>query len=209
VATTPKGRRLDADERRAQILACARELFSRRPYAAVSTAEVADAAGVARGLVNHYFGTKRALYLEVVGELANPELPALPDPGSHGSLQEALEAVIDMWLDQAEDNRETWLAAIGAGGFGRDPEIELIIDGAREEVAQWILRAIGVGAPVPGFEELHGIVRAFTGLAEASSVEWLVHGRLSRDQVRALLVSSMLGVLRDVVPGLLGDRTPS
>ena len=34
-------RRLDQDERRREILACARRLFSKRHYGAVSTAEIA------------------------------------------------------------------------------------------------------------------------------------------------------------------------
>lgn len=202
-----KRTRLERDQRREQILSHARELFSDRPYAAVSTAEIAEAAGVARGLVNHYFGTKRELYLEVVSDLAAPEMPPLPDPTSHESLEDALEGVIDMWLDETESNRETWLAAIGAGGFGRDPEVELIMDRARETVAQWIMRALGVGGSGPGSTELHGMIRAFTGLAEAASVEWLVHKRLTRAQVRAMLVSAMLGPLREMVPELLQTRS--
>ena len=54
------------DERGRQILAGARRLFGERPYAEVSTTEIARAADIARGLINHYFGTKRDLYLEVV-----------------------------------------------------------------------------------------------------------------------------------------------
>ena len=202
-----KRTRLERDQRREQILSHARELFSDRPYAAVSTAEIASAAGVARGLVNHYFGTKRELYLEVVSDLAAPEMPPFPDPASHESLEGALEGVIDMWLGETESNRETWLAAIGAGGFGRDPEVELIMDQARETVAQWIMRALGVGGAGRGSTELHGMIRAFTGLAEAASVEWLVHKRLTRAQVRAMLVSAMLGPLREMVPQLLGNRS--
>jgi len=59
-------RRLEPVERREQILLCAIRLFGERPYAAVSTTEIAAQAAVARGLVNHYFGTKRELYLVVV-----------------------------------------------------------------------------------------------------------------------------------------------
>ena len=80
----PRRRRLEPDERREQILACAVELFGERPYAAVSTTELARRAGVARGLINHYFDTKRDLYLEVVRrmvtipQLAVDQLPAGP-----------------------------------------------------------------------------------------------------------------------------------
>lgn len=68
-APAPRWQRLTHDERRAQILDCARRLFSERQYDAVSTIEVAREAGVTRGLLHHYFGTKRELYLEVVRTL--------------------------------------------------------------------------------------------------------------------------------------------
>ncbi len=77
-APGPRWQRLEHDERRAQILACARRLFSERSYAAVSTSEIASEAGVARGLLHHYFGTKRELYLEVVRTLVR--MPSNPVP---------------------------------------------------------------------------------------------------------------------------------
>jgi ATP-binding cassette subfamily B protein len=67
--------RLDPDERRRQILDCASRLFSERHYGSVSLDRVAEAAGITRGLLHHYFGTKRELYLAVVADLA----ATLPD----------------------------------------------------------------------------------------------------------------------------------
>ena len=78
-------RRLEPDERREQILACGVRMFGERPYAAVSTTDLAKEAGVARGLINHYFRTKRDLYLAVVQKVAmvpeadNAEI-AFPEP---------------------------------------------------------------------------------------------------------------------------------
>src|SRR5947209_20620808 len=74
----PRWQRLDHDERRRQILLVARRLFSERNYDAVSTSEIAREAGVARGLLHHYFGTKRELYLEVVRNLMR--MPSNPVP---------------------------------------------------------------------------------------------------------------------------------
>src|SRR5947208_9894051 len=114
--SAPRWQRLDHDERRRQILSCARRLFSERPYASVSTVEIAREAGVARGLVHHYFGTKRDLYLEVVREMLR-----VPDDVFAGS--DALADSVDRWLTMVQRNRGTWLAAIGAQGFGSDPEV--------------------------------------------------------------------------------------
>lgn len=68
-APTRKRVRLEHDERRQQILAAARRLFCDRPYSEVSMADLASAAGVTRGLLHHYFGAKRYLYLEVTRQL--------------------------------------------------------------------------------------------------------------------------------------------
>jgi AcrR family transcriptional regulator len=45
MTTAPRWRRLEPDERREQILVCAMRLFGERPYAAVSTTELAAQAG--------------------------------------------------------------------------------------------------------------------------------------------------------------------
>ena len=65
----PTPARLPPQERREQILASAIRLFEERPHTSVSTAEIAAAAGVARPLIHHYFGTRRDLYIEVLRRL--------------------------------------------------------------------------------------------------------------------------------------------
>ena len=59
----PTRRRLDADHRRAAILASARERYAAALFPEVSVADVAARAGASPALVHHYFGDKRALFL--------------------------------------------------------------------------------------------------------------------------------------------------
>src|SRR5436190_21142166 len=83
-AQVPQQRRayLQADDRRQQILAVAARQFAERNYDAVSMEEVAKEAGIARGLLHHYFGAKRELYLEVVrAMLAVPDDLFIPAGG--------------------------------------------------------------------------------------------------------------------------------
>ena len=65
---TATRQRLAPAQRRQQIIDAARVLYSDRAYDDVSTSELAEAAGVARGLINHYFGDKRELFLAVMRE---------------------------------------------------------------------------------------------------------------------------------------------
>ncbi len=64
--TPPKFSRLDPAQRREQILDAADALFAERAYDEVSIEDVARAAGVTRGLVHHYFGGRKDVYLALV-----------------------------------------------------------------------------------------------------------------------------------------------
>ncbi len=54
--------------RRASLLAAAKALFASREFDEVSMEEVARKAGLAKGTVSLYFGTKEGLFLELVAE---------------------------------------------------------------------------------------------------------------------------------------------
>ena len=198
----PRWHRLEHDERRRQILACARRLFSERNYDSVSTSEIALEAGVARGLLHHYFGTKRELYLEVVRTLMRMPSNPVPQQNSGRGIEIVIEDSVERWLELLERNRGTWLAAIGAQGLGRDPEVEAILNGAREAAADRLLEGLRSqpGAHAPA--ELRAVIRAYSGFAEAATVEWLERGRLSRPQVHVLLVQGFLSIVRDVLPAV-------
>src|SRR5947209_12145313 len=139
---SPRRQRLDHDQRRRQILDCARRLFSERNYASVSTSEIAREAGVARGLLHHYFGTKRDLYLEVVKTMMRMPSNPLPLQAPGRALETVIGESVDRWLEMLERNRGTWLAAIGGQGLGRDPEVEAILEQAREQAADRLIEAL-------------------------------------------------------------------
>ena len=186
MATAPRWQRLEADERREQILTCARRLFSERGYTTVSTAEIAAEAGVARGLLHHYFGTKRELYLDVVRTMVR--VPPTPIPGAADGIAEA----VDRWLDMLERNRGMWLATVG---LGRDPEVEAILNDARERACDRLLRSVGLTAAP---DSLRAVMRAYGGMAEVASVEWLERGRLTRAQIHALLVEGFAASVGEI-----------
>jgi AcrR family transcriptional regulator len=203
---SPRWQRLEYDERRAQILACARRLFSERNYDAVSTTDIAREAGVARGLLHHYFGTKRDLYLEVVRSLVRMPSNPVPLQAPGRGLQTIIGESVDRWLTMLERNRETWLAAIGPRGLGRDPEVEAILDEAREQAADRLIEALQTYEAAQAPDELRATIRAYSGFAEAASIEWLLRARLTREHMRALLVEGFLAIVRDVLPAVRGAK---
>ncbi len=202
----PRWQRLEYDERRAQILACARRLFSGRNYDAVSTTDIAREAGVARGLLHHYFGTKRDLYLEVVRSLMRMPSNPVPLQAPGRGLETVITESVDRWLTMLERNRETWLAAIGPRGLGRDPEVEAILDEAREQAADRLIESLQTYEAATAPDELRATIRAYSGFAEAASAEWLLRDRLTREQAKTLLVQGFLALVNQVLPAVRGER---
>jgi AcrR family transcriptional regulator len=198
----PRRQRLEHDERRRQILTCARRLFSERHYAAVSTSEIAHAAGVARGLLHHYFGTKRDLYLEVVRSLMRTPSNPVPLQNPGRGLETIIDESVERWLTMLERNRGTWLAVIGGRGLGRDAEVEAILEEARERAADRLIEALQSYEAAQAPPELRALIRAYGGFAEAASLEWLQRGRMTREQTHALLVQGFLSMVRDVLPAI-------
>jgi AcrR family transcriptional regulator len=204
-STAPRWRRLEPDQRRAQILACARRLFGERHYEAVSTTELAKESGVARGLINHYFGTKRELYLEVIRELTFfPEFAV--ERLAHGSLQQRADASIDRFLDVIERNRTMWLTTIGTGGYGRDPDVAAILQQADEIAADRLIQTVGLANVVEGREELRAMIRSFGGLASVATREWLIRETLTREQVHTLLATTLLTIITQVHATMFGSN---
>ncbi len=121
-SSTGRTRLTSGGDRREQILEVAQRLFAERAYEDVSTAELANAAGTTRTNLHHHFGTKRALYLEVVRRFAR--LPAPPPAVATNTIDvpAAVAQTFDRWLDLVEHNKETYLSMIGgASSMRRDP----------------------------------------------------------------------------------------
>ncbi|MEC3977600.1 TetR/AcrR family transcriptional regulator [Amycolatopsis sp. H20-H5] len=200
-----KRRRLEPEERRAEILAAARRLFGDGSYASVSTSDIAKAAGVARPLINHYFGDKRELYLEVVRQMVivpAPVVENLPDT----TMEHRLTIGVGHWLDVVERNRRAWLTAIGHEAVGRDPEVDRILREADEVAADRVLEAALMTGVTEGREQLRAMIRSYGGMLRAASREWLVRGSLDREELRIFLTGSILHLLKVTYPELLAGK---
>jgi AcrR family transcriptional regulator len=206
-APEPRWRRLEPDQRREQIFTCAARLFGERPYAGVSTSDIAAEAGVARGLINHYFGTKRELYLAVIRRAVTMPMPDV-DSGITGSLHERAHVAVDWFLDMVLNQGKMWLVATSEG-IGQDHEVEQILVDAERKSAERLLDAFGVPADSAARPRLNALVRAFAGMVKAAGREWLLRGELDRAQVHVLLYQMLITLLEDVFPKVLGESVTS
>jgi AcrR family transcriptional regulator len=183
--------RLDADDRREQILIAAQQLFAEHPYSRVSTSDLSTAAGTTRTNLHYYFGTKRELYLEVLRRFGR--LPALPPGGKRATGPAEVRRLFSRWLDVLEENRETIMTMIGAGSLGTDPDVEAVFqDGLRA----WENRLIAV-LVVRDTVANRARIRTFQGMVSAAVVQWLRAETLSKEQVHELFVATLLGLPLD------------
>lgn len=196
----PRRQRLNPDERRQQIFDCAQELFNERTYDDVSATDIAAAAGVARGLINHYFGNKRGLYLEVIkvnSTVSEVAVAALPE----GSLEERIELAVLWFLDSIERSGTTWLA-LGSSGLSRDPDLEKILIAAENDSVELLMEACGLSGRSENREQIRALFRIYAQLARSGAREWLLRKTLTRPQVHTLLASTLRVIVAEAVPAI-------
>ncbi|MTD52792.1 TetR/AcrR family transcriptional regulator [Amycolatopsis pithecellobii] len=205
-ASEPRWRRLEPDQRREQIFACASRLFGERPYASVSTSDIAAAAGVARGLINHYFGTKRELYLAVIRRAVTMPAPEAGPYGAADSLPERAHDMVDWFLDMVVSQGKMWLVATSEG-IGKDTEVDQIIIEAERKSAERLLDAFELPSDSDARPRLNAMCRAFGGMVKAAGREWLLRGELDRAQVHLMLYHTLIALLEDVFPKVQADAS--
>src|SRR3954453_13117910 len=106
--------RLHLDKRRAQLLELGIELFSKHGYEYISIDGVAEAAGISKGLLYHYFRNKREFYVETVRAASHRlQLLTTPDPGLPPAAR--LRAAIDAHLRYIQEHGPVYTAVYRNG----------------------------------------------------------------------------------------------
>ncbi|MGK3960336.1 TetR/AcrR family transcriptional regulator [Sorangium sp. So ce118] len=187
----PPRQRLDLDARRAQLLALGLELFSQRAYDDVAIDEVAQAAGISKGLLYHYFPTKRDFYIAVLREAARELVERSLDVDDL-PVDERLRTGLDSYLAYVERQGISY-AAVFRGGIGSDAEVLAIIDETRSRFLDKLLADAPVAERPPA---LRVALRGWIGFVEATSLDWVERHELDRTSLRDLLADLLPEVVR-------------
>jgi AcrR family transcriptional regulator len=179
--------RLHVDERRAQLLDLGAHLFSIHSYDGLSVDDIAQAAGISKGLLYHYFPSKRDFYVETIraaaAQLIQETTSAVESDPDRPPLERAHSA-IGAYLDYAERHGSAFSTLL-RGGIGSDAEVFEIIEGVRKTYIQRFLSKAPIGEPTP---QVRNAIRGFIGLAEGMALDWLEHKDVDKDSVRDLMV---------------------
>lgn len=190
-------RRLSTGERREQLLAVGAGLFSESPYDEVWIEQVAEIAGVSRGLLYHYFPTKRDFFAAVVERESERMLrmtaavPGVP-------AREQLDANLDAFLAYVEEHAHGYRAFHRADASG-DQAVRKVYQRALAAQERQILEALAADPEFGRLSEerpdLRLAVRGWLAFTTAVCLEWLRGSDLSREQVRDLCARALLGTL--------------
>jgi AcrR family transcriptional regulator len=189
---TARRARLSTDARREQLVALGVEIFSERPFDDVSIDDIAAAAGISKGLLYHYFPSKRDFYVAVVRHSAD-EMQAITETDPALEPLERLADGLDRYLEYVATHARGFATVLRAG-IGSDPEVAAIVEGVRAAMAHRILEDVSDGGASPP-AALRIAVRGWVGFAEAASLEWLERGELSREELRELLIRTLTGAV--------------
>jgi AcrR family transcriptional regulator len=195
----PAYRRLENDERRAQLLALGRAAFAAHPYDEVSIDDLAEKAGLSKGLFYYYFPTKKDLYAAAVEAVARELMTSvIANVAKANTPRDRASAGVEAYLDHVAKQGSAFVALM-RGGVGTDAKVAGAVDKVR---AQMLEQFMG-GAPIGAFlreRKLGRIgIRAWIGMVEAASVEWLATKGVAKEELRDLLVDQLFDLLTRVV----------
>jgi AcrR family transcriptional regulator len=167
------------------------ELFAARAYDEIGVEEIAERAGISRGLLYHYFPTKRDYYLAVTRRAA-AEVGRLTQPPPGQSAMESIAAGVDAFLGYAETHPQGFITAY-RGALSGDTEVRALVEKARRRQASHILELVSDGGRPSRLTRL--AVGGWIALAQNVTAEWLQQRRPSRATLRDWLVRTLHAAL--------------
>jgi AcrR family transcriptional regulator len=186
----PAYTRLQVDERRRQLLDAGAALFAANSFEEISMRQIAQAAGVSKPLLYHYFPSKTELFKAAVAEKA-AQLQVLIEPSHEGSAVEQLARSLDAYLAWIEDNAQTWSKLMQSAAAL--PEARELVEGFRARTMDLVLNELTGGRkPRPA---LRNAVKGWLGYMDAAILDWAQARDLPRAKLRDLLLAVFAGAL--------------
>jgi AcrR family transcriptional regulator len=181
------GARLSREARREQLVSLGHDLVAASSFDEVSVDDVAAEAGISRGLLFHYFPTKRDFQV-AVAERAAEELLEATAPDPEATPLEQLRSGTERFLDHVAARRDAYVSLVRGAGSG-EPALRAVSERTRGVLVQRVLDGLDLGE-VPA--DIALLVRGWVAATEEIVVAWLVDDDLARDEVVGLLVDGLL-----------------
>ena len=190
-ATPPAGRtRLRPDQRRAQLLDLGVSLLATRSLEDLTIDLLADEAGISRGLLYHYFGSKHA-FREAVVRRAVDDLVEQTAPPAGGEPLGRLLASMSAYVDYVLANYEGYTSIVKAAQGGNEA-LRSLYDEARTALTDRIFTEDALGEVVPDTPATRLLVRGWSAFAEELVLTWAADpGGVAREELLAAVTDSL------------------
>jgi len=186
----PAYTRLRTDERRGQLLDAGAALFAEHAFEEISMRQIAEAAGVSKALLYHYYPSKTDLFAAAVAEAA-AELLAVIEPSGEGAPLEQLTRSLDAYLRWIEDHGRMWSKLMQS--VATLSEAHALVEGFRARTMELLLAELtGQGQPRP---VLRNAIKGWLGYMDAAILDWIQAKDLRRDQLQQLLLAAFAAAL--------------
>ncbi|WP_193611352.1 TetR family transcriptional regulator [Nocardioides lijunqiniae] len=197
--TAPARTRLSPDERRSQLLDLGVRLLATRSLEELSIDMLAEEAGISRGLLYHYFGSKHAFHEAVVRRAAD-DLIAQTAPPGEGEPLERLLVSVTAYVDYVDANYEGYLSLV-KGAAGNDTLRE-IYEEARAALTDRIFREDAQGQIITDSATNRLLVRGWSAMIEELVLSWrAAPDGVARDELIALMAASLPAIVGVIPPG--------
>ena len=165
--------RLTGTERRAQLLVVARRHFAEQGFHQTSMDDIAEAAGVTKPIVYRHFASKRALFGELLEEIASTIITELSAATAAASgPRQRVHAGLLTYLRLVRDDPSAFRVLFGTS-VRNDPEFSSLVN----DVHNSIIRVIASMIEVDRSEaEREVMAVAIIGVAEASCRRVILSG---------------------------------
>ena len=178
-------KRLDLDVRRQQLLTLGLEMFSKHAFDEVSIDDIAHQASISKGLLYHYFGSKRDFYVAVIQQAADHLVEATDT--THLPLVDRAREGLSRYLDFAEAHSGAFVTLL-RGGIGNDVVVQQVIESTRTRILDRIEVSIGLQSPSAIFRLA---IRSYLGLVESATVDFLERKSVDRATLLQFLITSI------------------
>jgi AcrR family transcriptional regulator len=183
-----KRTRLSPDERRAQLIDLGARMLAERPLEQISVEDIADQAGVSRGLLFHYFASKSEFHLAIVRHTSQQML-ARTEPDETDDPIATLRSVLVSYVDYVTDNRTTYVSLLRGTASG-DPQMREVFEQTRDIMAARTLDQLPtIGLPRTPQVEL--AVRGWIAFVEEATISWLRAPAITREELIELTVHAL------------------
>ncbi len=190
MTTSPTRTRLSPDARRAQLLELGSRLFATRSVDEISIDVLAEEAGISRGLMYHYFGSKQDFRLAVIRH-AVEDLVEKTAPPAEGEPLERMLSSLGVYVDYVLDNMTLYRSLVRAAAGGT-PEIRALHEEARFALTDRIFREDPEGQILRDTPQARLVVRGWSAMAEEMVLTWADDpSMMSRDELLSVLTLSL------------------